>query len=78
MGRFSHAGKCAKAPLQQPDGGALKGGQHEYGERISCHPKAPAHAPSVLPRFGKYLAVSIGGGESYETQSQRRYILDIA
>ena len=62
----------------KPDGGALKGGRHEYGEQISCHPKASAHAVTVLPRFGKYLSVSIGGGESYETQSQRSYILDIA
>jgi hypothetical protein len=62
----------------KPDGGALKGGRHEYGEQISCHPKASAHALTALPRFGKYLSVSIGGGESYETQSQRSYILDIA
>jgi hypothetical protein len=78
MGRFSHVGNAQRRQCNKPDGGALKGGQHEYGEQISCHPKAPAHAASVLPRFGKYLAVSIGGGESYETQSQRGYILDIA
>ena len=64
--------------MHKLDGGALKGGRHEYGEQISCHPKASAHAVSVLPRFGKYLSVFIGGGESYETKRQRGYILDIA
>jgi hypothetical protein len=53
----------------KPDGGALKGGRREYGEQISCHPIASAHAATVLPMFGKYLSVSIGGGESYETKA---------
>jgi hypothetical protein len=58
--------------------GRLKGGQHQYGEQISCHPKASAHAASMLPRFGNYLSVSIGGGESHASQSQCSEILDIA
>jgi hypothetical protein len=77
MGRFSHAGNAQKRQCNEPDGGALKGARQEYGEQISCHPKASAHVASMLPRFGNYLFVSIGGGESYK-QSQRSYILDIA
>jgi len=34
MEGFSHAGKCAKAPMQQAGWRALKGRQHEYGEQI--------------------------------------------
>src|SRR5689334_21072584 len=50
--------------------------RHEYGEQISCLPKASAHAATALPRFGKYLSVSIGGGEKLKGSAS--YMLDIA
>ena len=70
--------KWAKAPMQQA---GQRGTEEKAGHMRTAnkfHPKASAHAATVLPRFGKCLSVSIGCGENYETQGQRRYLLDIA
>jgi len=41
-------------------------------------PKSISACGDRAAKFGKCLSVSIECGENYETQSQRRYLLDIA
>ena len=65
--------KCAKAPMHK-----LDSGQHEYGEQIFLPPESISACGECAAKVRKVLIRFIGGGESYETQSQRGYNLDIA